>query len=142
MATKVYSFRDHRVVISHPDVGTYVLSNGGIGRITVSYSGENARMTTTADGSVIVNKMENNSGTINIEVPQVGDANNWLKKFTNYLKSAPTARFALGRIQITGSQNDDIVCTGVVTQKHADVVFDAEAQNRTWPLLAADIKMR
>ena len=38
--TKVYSFEDHQVVLSHPDVGTFKLSDGGIGRVVVAYSGE------------------------------------------------------------------------------------------------------
>lgn len=140
--TKVYSFEDHRVVLVHPDVGTMKLSDGGIGRVTVSYSGENSRLTTSADGGVVVNKMKNNSGAINIDVLQTSDANKWLERYVNYLKTCPTNRYALGKLVITGVGTESTTCSGVVPQKMADKVYDAEAQSRSWALLAADIIMK
>lgn len=142
--TKVYSFEDHQVVLNHPDVGTFKLSEGGIGRVVVSYTGENSRLTNSADGGVVVNKMKNNSGTIAIDVLQTSDANIWLKKYVNYLKNAKTNRYALGRLVITGDGlgDGDIVCNAVVPQKMPDVSFDAEAQSRSWQFLAADVVMK
>ena len=140
MSVKVYSFKDNRCVFTHPDVGTCVLSEGGVGRIAVSYQGEMARAMETADGNVIINKMEANSGAVQLDIPQVGDANEWLKKLCNYLRRANADRFALGTIVIT-SANDSITCTGVAPQKFADIAFDAEAQNRSWPFVCASIDM-
>lgn len=142
MTTKVYDFKDHTVVLSHPDVGSFNLSDGGIGKVTVAFSGEDARLTTSADGSVVVNKIANPAGTVNVEVPQVGDANDWLKKYVNYLRNAHSSRFALGRMLIKGASNDDVICESVVPQKMADVVYDAESQTRSWSLLAAKIDMK
>ncbi len=139
--TKVYSFEDHRVVLSHPDVGTMVLSDGGIGRIVISMTGEMARITTAVDGSTVVNKMKNESGTVAVDVLQTSEANTWIKKFVNYLKAAPSGRFALGTLLVTGP-DDNVTCTGVVPQKHADLAYDAEAATRNWQLLAADIQMK
>lgn len=139
---KVYSFLDHRVVLSHPDVGTMVLSEGGIGRIVVSYTGENSRITTAADGSAVVNKMEGKSGTVTIDVLQTSEANRWLTKFTNYLNNAPSNRFALGSLVITAPDGENTTCNAVVPQKMADTVYDAEAQTRSWAMLAAEIDMK
>lgn len=135
----VYAFADHRVVLSHPDVGTMVLSDGGIGRTTVAYSGENARATKAADGSTIINKIKDNSGTITIDVLQTSVANTWLTKYTNYVKNAPTSRFALGVMVITGLNGENRTCTGIAPQKVADITFDTEAQGRSWTFVAAEI---
>jgi len=142
MAAKVYSFEDHRVVLSHPDVGTMRLSDGGIGRVVVAYSGENSRLTNSADGGVVVNKIKNNSGSINIDILQTSEASAWMKRFVNYLKTAPTKRYALGKLVITGVDGETTTCTGVVPQKMADISYDAEAQSRSWALLAADVVMK
>lgn len=140
--TKVYSFEDHRVILTHPDVGSFQLSDGGIGRVVVSYSGENSRLTNSADGGVVVNKLKNDSGTVSVDVLQTSDANLWLKKYVNYLKTSPTNRYALGNLLITGNDGEDTSCTGVVPQKMADLSFDAEAQNRSWQFLAANVTMK
>ena len=99
-------------------------------------------MTNSADGGVVVNKIKNNSGSINVDVLQTSDANVWLKKYVNYLKNAPTNRYALGNLLLTGVGGESISCTGVVPQKMADVSYDAEAQNRSWQFLAADVIMK
>lgn len=140
--TKTYSFEDHRVVLSHPDVGTFQLSDGGIGRVVVAYSGENSRITTSLDGGVVVNKIKNNSGSVAIDVLQTSDATAWLKKYVNYLKNAASNRYALGQLVITGVDGENTVCTGVVPQKMPDIGYDAEAQNRSWQFLAADVVMK
>lgn len=140
--TKVYSFEDHRVILTHPDVGSFQLSDGGIGRVVVSYSGENSRLTNSADGGVVVNKLKNDSGSVAVDVLQTSDANLWLKKYVNYLKTSPTNRYALGNLLITGNDGEDISCTGVVPQKMADISYDAEAQNRSWQFLAANVTMK
>ncbi len=142
MATKVYSFDDHQVVLSHPDVGTFKLSEGGIGRVVIAYSGENSRLTNSADGGVVVNKINNNSGQISVDILQTSEANLWMKKFVNYLKNAPTRRYALGRLVLSGTNGESTVCSGVVPQKMADIAYDAEAAVRNWSLLAADIVMK
>lgn len=139
---KTYSFEDHQVVLSHPDVGTFKLSDGGIGRVVIAYAGENSRHTTSADGSVVINKMKNKSGTVSIDVLQTSDANGWLKKYVNYLNNSPTSRFGLGRLVLTGVNGESTVCTGVTPQKMADVTYDAEATVRNWALLAADVTMK
>lgn len=141
--TKVYSFKSHRVVISHPDIGNYLLSAGGMGKITFAYSGDLARAVTAADGSTIINKVEGNAGTCNIEVPQVGEANKWLTAFSKYLKTAPTDRFALAQIVVTNDNDPSMIITakGVCPQKIADLPIDAESQNRTWAMLVADLDM-
>lgn len=140
--TKVYSFEDHRVILTHPDVGSFQLSDGGIGRVVVSYSGENSRLTNSADGGVVVNKLKNDSGSVAVDVLQTSDANLWLKKYVNYLKTSPTNRYALGNLLITGNDGEDVSCTGVVPQKMADLSYDAEAQNRSWQFLAANVTMK
>ena len=48
--TTVYSLADVKVVMYHQDVGQCVLSSEGMGKISVSLSGELSSHTATADG--------------------------------------------------------------------------------------------
>ena len=140
---KVYSFKDHRVTARVPALGRYLLSGGGIGRITVAYAGDKAAVTPTLDGNAIINKHHRKDGTIGIDVPQVGDANDYLKKWCNYVDNAATANFADGEITIVDNMSGETVtCIGVVPQKMADTAYDEDAQNRSWTLLAAEITIQ
>ena len=56
---KVYSFKDHSVVVNYPGLGRYKLSEGGIGKITVAFAQDLASVTTALDGMTIINKEMN-----------------------------------------------------------------------------------
>ena len=85
MAYNVYSFPDVKAVLNHADVGQCNLHQSGMGKITVSSSGDLASHTTTADGYVIVNRLKTTNGTITIEVPQ-GSVADWLPTGRSRLK--------------------------------------------------------
>ena len=139
MAFSVYSLADVITTINHPDVGKCILSEAGGGRITVSTAGDMAANTVTATGHVVVNKLVAKNGQIGLEIPNNSDADNFMRKFVKYLKSAPTNRFALGTLTLKDSAaNRTLFFTGVVTQKEPDEGYDAQAGNRQYNLLFAD----
>ena len=79
MKTTVYSFADVKAVMYHQDVGQCVLSSQGLGKISISMSGDLSSHTATADGYVVVNRLKNNHGTITIEVPQNSSSDEYLR---------------------------------------------------------------
>ena len=72
--TTVYSLADVKVVMYHQDVGQCVLSSEGMGKISVSLSGDLSSHTATADGYVVVNRLKSSHGMITVEVPQNSSA--------------------------------------------------------------------
>jgi len=143
MSYKVYSFKDHRVIVNYPALGRYNLSDAGIGKITIAFAADLASVTATLDGQAIINKHHGRNGTIQIEIPQVGDANDYMDRWTNHAKNSPTANFADAEIMVIDGTGKTVAsCVGVAPQKHADVVYDQDSQNRTWPLLVAELEIQ
>ena len=138
--TTVYSLADVRTVMYHQNVGQCVLSSQGVGKISISYSGDLSSHTATADGYVVVNRLRNNHGVITIEVPQNSSADEFLRKWAKYLKNAQSWQFALTALNIVDAAGNFILyCEGVTPQKIPDRTYDQTAGNVSWVLLAAKI---
>ena len=82
--TTVYSLADVRTVLYHQNVGQYVLSNEGVGKISITYSGDLSSHTATADGYVVVNRLRSSHGIITLEVPQNSSADEFLRRWAKY----------------------------------------------------------
>ncbi len=135
-----YSFEDTSLTISHPGFGTYTAYGTGLGNISVSYANDVTQHTVAADLAVVVSKWAAKNGTVNLEILQSSDFNEWLKKFAAFLEESPTDQFALATMDIKNrSTGDSYHCTGVSHQKKADNSFQSQAQNRTWSLMCANI---
>ena len=141
MVYNVYSFPDVKAVIKHSDVGQCNLHQSGMGKITVSSSGDLSSHTTTADGYVIVNRLKSANGTITIEVPQGSVADWFLRKWARWARSLTDPnRIALGVLTIQDTvAGYTIVATGVSLQKAPDRVFDRTASNVAYTFLATTI---
>jgi len=136
----VYSLPDVVTVIEHPNVGKCVLSDAGGGRITVSYSGDMASMTTTATGYVVINKLVAKNGVISLEIPTNSEADNFLRKWINYVEKAKTGLFALTTMTLNDPAANRISSfTGVVPQKKPDEGYDQTSGNRQYNLLFAEM---
>ena len=139
--TTVYSLADVKVVLYHQNVGQCVLSSQGIGKISISFSGDISSHTATADGYVVVNRLKNNHGMITIEVPQNSSADEFLRKWAKYLKSTESYLFAISALNIVDSMGGfTIYCEGVTPQKIPDRSYEGTAGMVSWVLLAATIK--
>lgn len=135
-----YSFEDTSLTISHPGFGTYTAYGTGIGDITISYSNDVTYHNVAADLAVVVSKWVARNGSVQLNILQSSDFNEWLKKFAAFLEEAPTDQFALATMDIKNkSTGDNYHCTGVSHQKRADNSFQSQAQNRTWNMMCANI---
>ena len=141
MAYNVYSLPDVKSVLYHPDVGTANLHLCGIGKITVSSSGDLTSHTATADGYVVVNRMKSTNGTITIEVAQNSPGDDFLRRWAKWARSTNNAnRIALGTLTITDKVSGyKTVCTGVSLQNVPDRTWDRTATNVSYTLLAASV---
>ncbi len=139
MSFSVYSLKDVRTVLSHPDCGQCVLSDAGGGRVTISTAGDMAANTKSATGYVTINKMDARDGVIGLEVPMNSDADNFLRVFCKTLAAKPTNRFGLGVFTLNDTAAGRVItCTGVVPQKVPDDNYDQQASNRQYNLLYAE----
>lgn len=139
--TTVYSFPDVKVVMYHQNVGQCVLSSEGIGKVTITQTGDMSSHTATSDGYVVVNRLHSSHGMITIELAQNSTADEFLRKWARYLKSTETYLFALTALNIVDTAGGfTIYCEGVTPQKIPDRPYDATCSMVSWVLLAASIK--
>ena len=141
MAYNIYSLPDVQSVLYHPDVGTANLHQCGVGKIVISAAGDLTSHTATADGYVVVNKLNTPGGTITLELPQNSIGDSFLRRWARWARStASPNRIALGTLTVTDTvAGFTVVCTGVSLQKVPDRTWDRTATNVSWTLLAASI---
>ena len=122
MGTYVYSFEDTSVIFNHPNFETYSAYGTGIGSISVS----------------MANVKKN--GTVTFDVLQGSDFNKYLNRLASYLENADPSEFALATITIVNkSTGESYFCTGCSHQKRPDNQYQAQAQNRSWAWMCANI---
>jgi len=140
MPYSVYSFADVSMTISHPSVGQYISESGeGLGSIAVSRATDNTVHDLSADGAVMVSKIKGRNGTIAITIQQISNLNKWLLKWFNYLETAATDQWADTKVVIRSPVMQDLITAlGVSPQKPAEKPYQAQGQNISWALMAAD----
>ena len=141
MSYTVYSFDDVTMTISHPQIGQYVVRGAGIGSITTTMATDRTAHDISADGQVMVSKIRGRNGSHAIAVQQVSTLHKWLLKLYNYLEQATASHWANITIVIqANSMGETITSTGVSFQKLPDKPYQAQGQQVTWQLMAADIQ--
>lgn len=137
----VYSLADTRLLMYHPAIGQYDFSLAGAGKISLSWSGDVSSHTTTADGSVVINRLRSSNGTVSLEVPQNSSADTFLRNWARYIRnSASAALFGKTTLTLIDSAGTiHILCQGVTPQKIPDRVYDRASTSVTWTMLAASI---
>ena len=141
MKFTTYSLIDTTTILYHPSVGRATLSAVGLGKVTISRSGDLSSHTATADGTVVVNRLRSYNGTVTLEIPQNSEADRFLRRWLNYLQSHATgSSFAASTLTIRDTAaNHTYTMTGVTPQKWPDITYDQTATNVTYTLLAAEI---
>lgn len=136
----VYSFEDTTVEINHPGFESFSAYGTGLGTVSVTMANDDTIHDVASDRSVVVSKAIRGNGTISFTVTQASEFNDWMKRFSNFLKASDTSQYALATVVVTNrSTGDTIYCSGVSPQKLADNNFESQAQQRTWNLMCADI---
>ena len=140
MGTYVYSFEDTSVIFNHPNFETYSAYGTGIGSITVSMANDITSHDVAADLAVVVSKSVKKNGTVTFDVLQGSDFNKYLTRLASYLENADPSEFALATITIVNkSTGESYFCTGCSHQKRPDNHYQAQAQNRSWAWMCANI---
>lgn len=136
----VYSFEDTTVEINHPGFESFSAYGTGLGTVSVTMANDDTIHDVASDRSVVVSKAIRGNGTVSFTVTQASEFNDWMKRFSNFLKASDTSQYALATVVVTNrSTGDTIYCSGVSPQKLADNNFESQAQQRTWNLMCADI---
>lgn len=134
----VYSFEDTNVTISHPNYGSFSAYGTGIGSVSVQFTNNVTEHQVAADAAVIISKINAKNGTINFNVLQTSELNEFLKGLTSYLEASDPSEFALAKIDIDNkSTGDKYHAEGVSHTKKASNAFGSTAQARDWEFMAA-----
>lgn len=135
-----YSFEDVTVSCNHPSVGAMTSTGAGIGTISIAMAGERTAHDVAADGTVMISKIINKSGTIAITVQQTSEINKWFLRYYNHIDTAGPSEWASMNVTIKSNNlGDETVCTGVSPQKLADRPYQSQGQRITWTFMAAEI---
>jgi hypothetical protein len=138
---KTYSFNDVSAVISHPSFGQIIATGEGLGSITTEMTTDRTIQDVASDGTVMVSKVRARNGTVSIAVQQTSTVHQKLQKLYNYLEAASTDQWAGITVIIrTLATSETETCTGVSFTKQPSNPRQAQGQNLTWALMAADIQ--
>lgn len=140
MAYKTYSFEDVTCSFQHPGVGAASSTGAGLGTITIVMANDKTAHDVAADGVVMVSKIAGKNGTISLTMQQTSELHKYLLRWYNYVDISSASEFA--RMTLTIKSNnlgDTTTCTGVSPQKLSDRSYQAQGQQMTWNLMAAEI---
>ncbi|AUN22247.1 hypothetical protein RSJ22_12695 [Clostridium botulinum] len=135
-----YSFEDVTCSFIHPGVGTASSSGAGMGSISIAMADDKTAHDRASDGHVMISKIPGKNGTLAVTMQQTSELNKYLLRWYNYVDVANSSEFAKMVISIKSNNLGDITtCTGVTPQKLADRSYQAQGQQVTWNLMAAEI---
>ena len=136
-----YSFTDLALTINCPGVGSFSFNGTGVGSVSVQMSNDRTAHDVAADGSIMVSKIKARNGLIAISCQQTSDIHAWLSKWFNYLETSDSSQYETTNMSlISATMGDKINATRVCPQKQADRPYQAQGQQVTWNLMAADIQ--
>lgn len=140
MAYNTYSFEDVTSSFQHPGVGAASSTGAGLGTISIAMANDKTSHEVAADGTVMISKIAGKNGTVAITMQQTSELHKYLLRWYNYVDTAKSSEFAKMAITIKSNNLGDITtCTGVSPQKLADRPYQAQGQQITWNLMAAEI---
>lgn len=135
-----YSFEDVTCSFQHPNVGAAESTGAGLGSIAIAMTTDRTAHDTAADGKIMISKIPGKNGTISIAMQQTSELHKYLIKWYNYIDLANSSEWAKMTLTIKSNNlNDSTTCTGVSPQKLADRPYQAQGQQVTWTLMAAEI---
>jgi len=138
-----YSFADLNVVFQHNAIGQYVANSEGIGTITVTMTTDRTTHDVAADGAIMISKVLGRNGSIAIAIQQTSALDAWLKRWYNYTEAATADQWAGMTISMTNQlTGEQITLAGVSAQKLPDRPYQAQGQQVTWTLMAADVNQQ
>ena len=140
MSVKTYSFADTTLTLSHPSLGQISTIGMGMGSISKTMRTDRTQIDVAADGTPIVSKIKDRTGSIELQVQQISDLHTQLKKWYNYMKAAPASEWAQMKAVLSSTQTEEQdVFTGGAFVKIPDTSYETTAGNVSWTIMFADI---
>lgn len=141
MDTKVYSFQEVSLTLSHVNIGRLYITGAGAGVVRVGMSTDRTTKDVASDGTVVLNKIKDRSGTLSLTVFNTSDFHLELKKWYNRLEMADTSEWGKISATLTNlSTNETTKCTGVAFVRLPDIEYDTNAKQAEWNFIVADIQ--
>src|ERR1039457_779601 len=141
-----YSFADVSGSFQHPIAGVTLLSGGniGLGKFTISMTAEQTTMEATADGTVIISAIENDIGSMTIEMNQSSSLHSfllgWYNAISTLKKLGDVTNWATACISLRAMLDGSFhTLTGVAPGKVPAKTYGANSAVIIWTLLAASV---
>lgn len=141
-----YSFKDSSIAISSPAGGNFSLAGQiGLNRMTITMTTEKTAQNVAADGNVMISAIAGDNGSVTLEIQQTSALHGFLLQLYNalvtLLNEGNVINWATTSITIRnivdGSSHQ---LSGVSFGKIPPKVYEAQGQNISWELFAADIQ--
>ena len=136
----VYSFLDLSAVIAHPDFGSFVFTEGGVGQIVVAMANDKTFHEVDVRGTVVGAKIPSHNGQIHIQCQETSNIHKWLQWSYNILHQADSKKW----MQMSATMRN--ICDGTSHEmrgmsfnKIPDKAYASQGQMVEWILLAAHI---
>ena len=141
MATKVFSFQEVSLSMVHSSLGQLTITGKGAGTVKVSMAEDRTDKQVASDGTVVLSKIRNRSGNLDISVFNTSDFHASLKRWFNYLEQANAREWALTNAKVTSiSTGESYNLTGVAFTKLPDAEYDTTAKMVDWSFIVADVQ--
>lgn len=137
-----YSFQEVLVTISNANGAKLSTKGQGTGSISISYSSSRTQKEVAADGSVVVSKLSDRSGEVDITVQQTSPIHKQLLKWYTEVEGddSPSSDWANLLITIKSKTSGaERTCKGCAFDKLPDESFEAAAGTMTWKFICAEI---
>jgi len=136
----VYSFLDLSGAIAHPELGSFVFTEGGVGQIVISMATDKSFHEIDVRGTVLGGKIPGRNGQIHIQCQQTSNVHKWLQWAYNILYEADASQWmkmAATLRNICDGTSHEI--TGISFNRNPDKIYSSQGEMVDWVLLAANI---
>jgi len=150
-----YSFLDLSGAISHPEVGSYVFTGQGVGKVTVGYQVDKTAHEIGVNGVVCLYRVPGNSGKLIIECHQTSNIHKWLLHAYAVLyavRDGEEGEEGYDRLNKAWGKMNFVIRSitggihhygkGVSFNKRPDMSYASEGGMVTWELLVAALSSR
>ena len=137
----VYSFLDLSGAIAHPDLGSFVFTEGGVGQITIAMTTDKTFHEISVEGVVMIGMIPAHNGKIQIQCQQTSNIHKWLLWAYNTLILGDTdawGKMAATLRNICDGTSHSV--NGISFDKIPEKAYGTAGGMVTWTLWAADIQ--
>lgn len=142
MKHSTYSFQEVIVTFLNNSGATLTTKGQGTGSISIGYSSDRTAKDVAADGHVVISKLSDRSGTLELNVQHSSPIHKQLLKWYNLVEGDDVSSevwAGMTAIITSKSTGESKTCSGVAFNKVPDSTYEAQAGTVTWGFVCADI---